>query len=231
MLIQNWISLIPFDLYYDIVKFIKHLGQLIQQYVLTPVKMFFKKCGRAIASIAKVVYYKIKLLCLIIWEKVKQLFEKVKQVSVKAKDATVKYSIIAYEKVVKPLYLSIADKIRKLKDLIVAIFTALFQSIKSMLAFLGNLITSFYSAIRAVFSNINKLYYFILESSMRSLLKFGAVGNLIFTLFGLLLMTLPSLIWWIFYQKRWYLVVSTIHTMVLIVVGYKHLNRIRMAQN
>jgi len=62
---------------------------------------------------------------------------------------------------------------------------------------------------------------------MLFLLKFGFIGNLIFTLFGLVIMTLPSIIWWFFYQKRWYLIASTIHTMVLIVVGYKHLNKIR----
>jgi membrane protein implicated in regulation of membrane protease activity len=62
---------------------------------------------------------------------------------------------------------------------------------------------------------------------MKFLLKFGIIGNLIFTIFGLVIMTLPSLIWYFFYSERWYLIVSTIHTMVLIVMGYKHLNKIK----
>lgn len=62
---------------------------------------------------------------------------------------------------------------------------------------------------------------------MNFLLRFGLLGNLVFTLLGLLIMTLPTWIWWLFYQERWYLVVSSIHTMVLIVVGYKHLNAIK----
>jgi hypothetical protein len=128
---------------------------------------------------------------------------------------------------VKPLYISIADKIRKLKELIVHIFTVVIASIKSVLAFIGRLITSFYEAIRGLLRHINNLYFFILKSCMEYLLKFGLIGNLIFTLLGLLIMTLPSLIWLTLYRERWYLIVSTIHTMVLIVAGYKHLNKIK----
>lgn len=127
----------------------------------------------------------------------------------------------------KPLYVSIADKIRKLKNLIVHIFTVVITSIKSVLLFIGRLITSFYEAIRSLLRHINNLYFFILKSCMEFLLKFGLLGNLAFTLLGLLIMTLPSLIWLILYRERWYLVVSTIHTMVLIVAGYKHLNKIK----
>lgn len=93
--------------------------------------------------------------------------------------------------------------------------------------FIGKVIRNLYEGVRAIFSNINRLYYLVLRTSMHFLLSFGVLGNLVFTLFGLIVMTLPSLIWWFFYPQRWYLVVSTIHTMVLIVVGYKHLNKIR----
>lgn len=82
-----------------------------------------------------------------------------------------------------------------------------------------------------IFSNINKLYYVILEKSMAILLKFGLLGNLLFTLLGLLLMTLPTLFYLFAYSERWYLIVSTIHTMVLIVFGYKHLNKIKASRN
>jgi phage-related protein len=79
---------------------------------------------------------------------------------------TVRYSVLAYEKVVKPLYISIADKIRKLKDFIVYLFTVVIKSIKSFLQFIGRLITSFYEAMKSVISHINNLYFFILKSSM-----------------------------------------------------------------
>ena len=130
----------------------------------------------------------------------------------------------------RPLYISIADKLRKLKDLIVHIFTVVITSIKSVLMFIGRLITSFYEAIRSLLRHINNLYFFILKSCMEYLLKFGLIGNLIFTLLGLLIMTLPSIIWFTLYRERWYLIVSTIHTMVLIVAGYKHLNKIKDAR-
>jgi len=125
------------------------------------------------------------------------------------------------------LYLAIADKIRLLKNLLIDVFTTVFNSIKAFFILIGKLFVNLYEAIREVFSNINRLYYFILLKSMKFMLKFGVIGNLIFTIFGLVLMTLPSLIWYFFYSKRWYLIVSTIHTMVLMVMGYKHLNKIK----
>ena len=125
------------------------------------------------------------------------------------------------------MYLAIADKIRLLKNLLIDVFTTVFNSIKAFFILIGKLFVNLYEAIREVFSNINRLYYFILLKSMKFMLKFGVIGNLIFTIFGLVLMTLPSLIWYFFYSKRWYLIVSTIHTMVLMVMGYKHLNKIK----
>jgi uncharacterized membrane protein YqjE len=101
------------------------------------------------------------------------------------------------------------------------------QSIRSVLLSIGRLITSSYEAIRSLLRHINNLYFFILKSCMEFLLRFGLLGNLVFTLLGLVIMTLPSLIWLTLYRERWYLVVSTIHTMVLIVAGYKHLNKIK----
>lgn len=99
--------------------------------------------------------------------------------------------------------------------------------VNGVIAFFTVIFKSIYSGIYAIFSNANKLYYFILKSTMNFLLKFGLLGNLLFTVIGLVIMTLPTLIWWFVYSERWYLVVSSIHTMVLIVVGYKHLNDIR----
>ena len=146
----------------------------------------------------------------------------------------VKYSVMAYEKVIKPLYLKIADVIRKIKNFFVLIFKKVFLTLRSIVNGIYYLISSFfkiiYNGIHALLSSANKLYYTILKTSMQFLLKFGLFGNLLFTLLGLVAMTLPTIIWWTFYSERWYLIVSSIHTMALIVVGYKHLNKIRLGQ-
>ena len=146
----------------------------------------------------------------------------------------VKYSVMAYEKVIKPLYLKIADVIRKIKNFFVLIFKKVFLTLRSIVNGIYYLISSFfkiiYNGIHALLSSANKLYYTILKTSMQFLLKFGLFGNLLFTLLGLVVMALPTIIWWTFYSERWYLIVSSIHTMALIVVGYKHLNKIRLGQ-
>ena len=146
----------------------------------------------------------------------------------------VKYSVRAYEKVIKPLYLKIADVIRKIKNFFVLIFKKVFLTLRSIVNGIYYLISSFfkiiYNGIHALLSSANKLYYTILKTSMQFLLKFGLFGNLLFTLLGLVVMALPTIIWWTFYSERWYLIVSSIHTMALIVVGYKHLNKIRLGQ-
>ena len=146
----------------------------------------------------------------------------------------VKYSVMAYEKVIKPLYLKIADVIRKIKNFFVLIFKKVFLTLRSIVNGIYYLISSFfkiiYNGIHALLSSANKLYYTILKTSMQFLLKFGLFGNLLFTLLGLVVMALPTIIWWTFYSERWYLIVSSIHTMALIVMGYKHLNKIRLGQ-
>lgn len=147
----QWLSLIPFDIYYDVVDFFKMLKQKFKDYVVIPAGNFLVKCGRFIEKVIN------KIMDVISW-----IGNKIKRASIRVKNATVEYSILFYEKVVKPLYVSIADKIRNLIKLITAIFRAIFRSIKSFLIFIGSLFSSFYKAIRAIFSNINKLYYFIL---------------------------------------------------------------------
>lgn len=161
-LFERWISLIPFDIYYDVVNFLKMVKDKFREYVIIPVKKFIVKFGRLIDRIIKKMMEKGKAIGLVIKEKVRMVFNMVKRVSIRVKNFTVEYSILFYENVVKPLYVSIADKIRKLVQLFTAIFKAIFKSIKSFLIFLGSIFSSFYQAIRAVFSNINKLYYFIL---------------------------------------------------------------------
>ncbi len=124
-----------------------------------------------------------------------------------------------------------ADAIRRVKNWLVVIFKTIYSFLRALIKGVIDVLTavfrSIYNGVYAIFSNANKLYYFILKTTMVALLRFGLIGNLLFTFVGLLMMTLPTWIWWFFYSARWYLIVSSIHTMVLIVVGYKHLNRIK----
>jgi len=62
----------------------------------------------------------------------KKIYDKIAAIARKTADFAVKYSLLAYEKVVKPLYISIADKLRKLKNIMVAVFQAIYTSIKTV---------------------------------------------------------------------------------------------------
>jgi hypothetical protein len=50
VLYQNWISLIPFNLYQDIVDLVKKVYRLIVDKAVTPTGNLLKKLGRAIAN-------------------------------------------------------------------------------------------------------------------------------------------------------------------------------------
>jgi hypothetical protein len=222
---RDWVSLVPFDLYYDVVNFIKFLlNEIIKKRIIDPTTIIIKKCANFVAKVLKKCFdFMVKWL--------KKGADKVEKVGKKVADFTVKTSMLFYEKVIKPLYVQIADKIRKLINVLVVVSKHLYKAVKTVLtAFYNGIVAvcrSVYSGIYAIFSNANRLYFFVLKKSMDFLLGFGLLGNLLFTFWGLFLMTLPSIIWWTLYSKRWYLIVSTIHTMVLIVTGYKHLNRLR----
>lgn len=223
-LYEQWRSLIPFNLYSDCVDAFNYTRRLVYNKVMVPSGNFIKKVFEYIKDVLAKIWKKIA-------EKSTQAYDVVYKVAEKAAVATVYYSILAYEKVVKPLYIKIADLIRKCRDSLVSFFKFTLNSLKKLFAFSITFFKSIYSGISFIFSNINKLYYVILEKSMTTLLKFGILGNLLFTLFGLLLMTLPTLLYFFAYPERWYLIVSTIHTMVLIVFGYKHLNKIKASRN
>ena len=89
-----------------------------------------------------------------------------KAVGVKTVDFTVKYSVLAYEKVIKPLYLKIADFIRKIRDFLVFIYQKVYLALKNIVNAVYSAIYTFfiriYNGVYAIFSNINKLYYLVL---------------------------------------------------------------------
>lgn len=63
--------------------------------------------------------------------------------------------------------------------------------------------------------------------ALRLALKFGNGGELIFTIIGIVLMVSPTIFCYYFYSERWFIVFSTLMTMVLMVTGYKHLSRMK----
>ena len=216
-LYPTWISLIPFDLKEDVIRLVTYIcKEIIKKKMIDPTSNFIKKVGQLIASVFKMVAKKVSE-----WGK-------------KCANFTIKTSKTFYYRILKPLYIKIADNIRRFVKFLTFVFRKIFTALKTVFEFLYNSISAFfhsiYKFIYAIFSNINKLYYTTLKVSMKFFLRFGLLGNLIFTLWGLSLMTMPTWIWWFFYQARWYLIVSSIHSMVLIVVGYKHLQRIRTKQ-
>lgn len=78
VLYQNWISLIPFNLYQDIVDLVKKVYRLVVDKAVTPTGNLLKKLGRALAN------------------QIQKILEKLADAAIKAKDVTVKYSILAY---------------------------------------------------------------------------------------------------------------------------------------
>lgn len=81
----QWLSLIPFDIYYDVVDFLKMLKQKFKDYVVFPAKVILVKCGRFIEKVIN------KILDSISW-----VGNKVKRASIRVKNATVEYSILFY---------------------------------------------------------------------------------------------------------------------------------------
>jgi hypothetical protein len=58
-------------------------------------------------------------------------------------------------------------------------------------------------------------------------LRFGTVGELVFTVVGIAGMISPFLWCYFCYPERWLLILSILVSMTLIVTGYKHLNNIK----
>lgn len=231
-LFPSWISLIPFDLYFDLIRVLTYLRDDIwKKRVVNPITSLIQKLFRLLSRIYRSIAEKVTWLWEKITEKAAWLWRKLKIAGEKTAAFTAKYSKIVYKRIFLPLYLRVANILRKIKDFVVLLFQKVFSVLKTIvngvINFFIALFKSIYNSVYAIFSNANRLYYFVLKTSMKFLLGFGLLGNLAFTVVGLAIMTLPTLIWWFLYSERWYLVVSSIHTMVLIVVGYKHLNNIK----
>jgi hypothetical protein len=71
------------------------------------------------------------------------------------------------------------------------------------------------------------MYANILEVSLKFSLKFGTIGELIFTVAAITGMISPTLFCYFWFAERWSIMLSILMSMVLMVTGYKHLNKIK----
>ena len=74
---------------------------------------------------------------------------------------------------------------------------------------------------------IDKGYYNFLKWALVLSLRYGWMGELIFTIVVLLVMFSPSLVYYWMLNERWLLILSSIWTMILMMIGYKHLRKIK----
>ena len=80
----NLVSLIPFDLYYDIVNFVKYVKEdIIVKKLLTPSGNFVRKCWKWVVGKVKIVWNFIVKIAKKVGNRVKQAGEKTMDVFVK----------------------------------------------------------------------------------------------------------------------------------------------------
>jgi hypothetical protein len=143
--------------------------------------------------------------------------------------AKIKYASKTFvDKVASPLYIYCVQKIIMIKNLIIMLYKATRTFFLFIFRTITSLFKSFYHFILLILKNMNKLYFYLLLSLRKSLIKFGTIGELIFTFIGLFIMISPSLLCYFIHNERWYVIISMIHTAILMVLGYKHLNNIKI---
>ena len=99
--------------------------------------------------------------------------------------------------------------------------------LKAIIKKLANIFREIFNLFMSFFRNLSLGYYNVLKKTLTVGLKFGMLGELVATLLILLFMTSPPFVYYFFYNERWFLIMSVISSMILVMVGYKHLRRIR----
>jgi hypothetical protein len=202
-------------LYYDIVNFIKRTYLWATDNIVRASEWGYRQ-GQKVSRFIKEKYVVVRNwtnekvytptnnLVKKIITKIKNLLKKIwnfiKQKATIAKDKAVYVGNLFIEKVAKPLYLSIVEKLIALKKVIVLVFKAIMNSFKAIYNLIVEVLLTGIKAIRGLLSNFNKLYFMFLLHSRRVLMKFGIIGELIFTVIGLIVMCSPSLICYYFYS-------------------------------
>jgi hypothetical protein len=125
------------------------------------------------------------------------------------------------------LYIKITHHILALIQLIKDVYRAFVRTIGRILRFIGKILKNIYNFLFEIVKSVSKFYATFLEQSLRLALSFGNLGELIFTIIVIFGMVSPSIICYYYYFERWFIIFSTLLSMVLMVTGYKHLNRMK----
>lgn len=109
------------------------------------------------------------------------------------------YGNLFVEKIAKPLYISISHKIVALWRVIKSIAVAISKSFKKLLELLKSIVVGAYNFLFSIVKSISSLYSNFLEYFLTFSLKFGTIGELIFTIFIIAGMVSPSIICYYYY--------------------------------
>lgn len=109
------------------------------------------------------------------------------------------YGNLFVEKIAKPLYISISHKIVALWRVTKSIAVAISKSLKKLLELLKSIVVGAYNFLFSIVKSISSLYSNFLEYFLTFSLKFGTIGELIFTIFIIAGMVSPSIICYYYY--------------------------------
>lgn len=239
----HWVSLHPFDILDDIVWFftvtrdwIKSTSISVSQfikdkfknYVVRPVKAVIKIVYQVIKWIFNIFKHYIGLLVKILKYYIGLIIKILKKCIIFIVNRLKYYSELFIEKVAKPLYISISHKIIALWTLLKNLFYAFISTIKIIFRYMKKMAQNIYRVLFQLVKSFSKFYSNSLQYTLRFALKFGSIGELIFTVIGIFIMVSPSIYCYYYYTERWFIIFSTLMTMVLIVTGYKHLSRMKI---
>ena len=119
-------------------------------------------------------------------------------------------------KVGKPLYLFICAVCRVGADFVTLIYAKITEAIQLLLKSIWNVVIF----IKDLILGLGKGYLQLLANLMRYFLKFGRLGDLLFTPIALAYLTLPLILSYFYYWKLVAIVPASILTTVLCLRGY-----------
>lgn len=159
---RNWISLKPFDLYYDTVDAIKRAIRFIRINLIKFKNWFGTKVYTPVRDT-------IKKYVTIVYNWIKKIVN-----YIVGKITGAAQTVI--DKVAKPFYLYCVKKIILIKNIVMAVFRAAKNLVIFVFKLIQKILVSFFDAIVAILKNLNKLYFNILLESRKSLMRFGIIG-------------------------------------------------------
>jgi hypothetical protein len=137
----------PFDLKDDVKKFIKAVKKWVRDTSVSVGELIQQKFKRFVVRPIRWVYRRLKY-----------------------------YSNLFVEKVAKPLYISISDKIVALSILFKKIFKDLAYLVISLAKLLKKLVSNVYKALASIAKSLSTFYSNSLEFSLRLALSYGNIG-------------------------------------------------------